>query len=402
MQCLLQRHSTALKCLGFKRCYSVLPKPELEVDNLVIGGGVVGLALAERLARQRAGESTILVERHSRVGEETSSRNSEVIHAGLYYPEDSLKTQLCIKGKNMLYELLERTTIPYKKVGKWVVAEDEEQTAYIKSLHEKSKRIGVPTFFMTSEEAYKEEPEILAHSVLVSPTTGIIDSHSFMEYLETEIGNHNGDVALGSQVKSIRAAETLGGYLIEIATPPTTDTPTLVLAKHVFNAAGLHADKIANMLMPDAYKLYYAKGQYFGYRKKSPVSRLIYPCPEKNLAGLGTHLTLDMSGRCKFGPDIAYIDSLDDYSVQDDDLKLNQFVAAVKKYFPKVDQSSLYPDYAGIRPKLAAPGGSFQDFVIKEESQAGYKNFYNLIGIESPGLTSSLAIAEHVVNMMEK
>ncbi|CAO3688155.1 unnamed protein product [Umbelopsis vinacea] len=373
----------------------------MEVDNLVIGGGVVGLAIAERLARTRSTETTILVERNGRIGEETSSRNSEVIHAGLYYPESSLKTRLCIKGKNMLYDLLQTTNIPYKKVGKWVVAENEDQTTYIKDLHEKSKRIGVPTFFMTSEEAHKEEPEVRAHSVLVSPTTGIIDSHSFMEYLESSVNSSGGDIALGSQVRSIRTA-TGGGYLVEVATPPSSATATLVFAKHVFNSAGLHADKIANMLIPNSYKLYYAKGQYFGYRKKSPVRRLIYPCPEKNLAGLGTHLTIDMAGRCKFGPDVSYIQDWADYSVADDDVKLEQFVQAVQKYYPNVDKHSLYADYAGIRPKLAGPGGPFQDFIIREESEAGFNNFFNLIGIESPGLTSSLAIAEHVVDLMDK
>jgi len=368
----------------------------------VIGGGVVGLAVAERLARTRSSETTILVERHGQIGEETSSRNSEVIHAGLYYPETSLKTRLCIRGKNMLYDLLQNTNIPYKKVGKWVVAENEDQTSYIIDLHEKSKRLGVPTFFMTAEEAHKEEPEVRAHSVLVSPTTGIIDSHSYMEYLESSLTNSGGDVALGSEVRSIGTSSVTRGYLVEVATPPSTDSPTLVLAKHVINSAGLYADKVANMLMPNAYKLHYAKGQYFGYRKKSPVSRLIYPCPEKNLAGLGTHLTLDMAGRCKFGPDVSYTQDLTDYSVADDDDKLEQFVNAVQKYYPNVDKNSLYPDYAGIRPKLAAPGEPFRDFMIKEENEAGFDNFYNLIGIESPGLTSSLAIAEHVVGLLEK
>lgn len=249
----------------------------------------------------------------------------------------------------MLYDLLQNTNIPYKKVGKWVVAENEDQTSYIIDLHEKSKRLGVPTFFMTAEEAHKEEPEVRAHSVLVSPTTGIIDSHSYMEYLESSLTNSGGDVALGSEVRSIGTSSVTRGYLVEVATPPSTDSPTLVLAKHVINSAGLYADKVANMLMPNAYKLHYAKGQYFGYRKKSPVSRLIYPCPEKNLAGLGTHLTLDMAGRCKFGPDVSYTQDLTDYSVADDDDKLEQFVNAVQKYYPNVDKDSLYPDYAGIR-----------------------------------------------------
>ncbi|KAH8553089.1 FAD dependent oxidoreductase [Umbelopsis sp. PMI_123] len=400
MQFILRRSLLVQNAMTYRRQYSVMRKPDLEVDNLVIGGGVVGLAVAERLARTRSPESTILLERNGMIGEEISARNSEVIHAGLYYPEDSLKTKLCIRGKNMLYDLLQNTNIPYKKLGKWVVSENEDQTSYIKSLHEKSQRIGVPTFFMTADEARKEEPELFAHSVLVSPTTGIIDSHSYMEYLESTFTSSGGDIALGSEVRSIRQASLTGGYLVEVATPPTSDTPTLVLAKHVFNSAGLNADKVANMLMPNRYKLHYAKGQYFGYRKKSPFSRLIYPCPEKNLAGLGTHLTLDMAGRCKFGPDVLYIDNSNDYSVADDDKKLDQFVNAVKKYYPNVDKSSLYPDYAGIRPKLAGPGAPFQDFIIREE--ADFRNFYNLIGIESPGLTSSLAIAEYAVDLMEK
>ncbi|KAI8980430.1 FAD dependent oxidoreductase [Pilobolus umbonatus] len=375
--------------VGSRRLFSTLRAPDLEVDNIVIGAGVVGLAIGERLTRERSHEVTFVVEKNKRIGEETSARNSEVIHAGLYYPEDSLKTRLCIQGNRMLYQLLEKTTIPYRRIGKWVVAQDESQEEYLRKLHSKAERLGVETYFMGHEEAKTKEPHVQLQSALVSPTTGIVDSHSYMEYLSEKI-SESSDIALCTKVKSISPHDQ--GYLLEIATPADSDNTTSVLAKRVFNAGGLHADKISNMIVPDKYKLYYAKGNYFAYNAPLEVHHLIYPCPEKNLAGLGTHLTMDLAGGIKFGPDVEYVNNPYDYAVSDHNKQ--SFATAIRSYLPSLCPDKLHPDYSGIRPKLAGPGESFRDFIIEEEPD--HSQFFSLIGIESPGLTASLAIADYV------
>ncbi|CEP12058.1 hypothetical protein [Parasitella parasitica] len=378
------------------RAFSTRRTPELVVDNIVIGAGVVGLAIGEKLTRERPHETTVVVEKNVRIGEETSARNSEVIHAGLYYPEDSLKTKLCIQGNRRLYKLFETVDIPHRKLGKWIVAQNQEQHHYLQSLHEKAHRLGVETYFIDQKQAQAQEPHIKLHSALVSPFTGIIDSHHFMDYLEQQI-SLVGDVALCTAVKSI-SKPSKDGFVLELATPNET---TSVLAKRVFNAGGLHADKVSNMLpLATPYKLYYARGHYYAYNAPLQVDHLIYPCPEKNLAGLGTHLTLDMAGGIKFGPDVQYIDDPYDYSVPDDEQKKEAFVDAIQSYLPCLNKDKLHADYSGIRPKLAGPGEPFQDFIIKEESDSGHDNFFTLIGIESPGLTSSLAIADHVYSMI--
>lgn len=330
-----------------------------------------------------------------------------MIHAGLYYPEDSLKTKLCIQGNRKLYELFQHVDIPHKKIGKWIVAQDEDQYAYLKTMHAKANRLGVETYFLNKRLQKEQEPEIKAYAVLVSPSTGILDSHAFMDYLDQRI-SAVGDIALNTSVQSIRPATTTttkGGYLVEIATPShSTTNITTVLAQRVFNCGGLHADKISNMLLlpHKPYKLHYARGHYYALTSSPPplkVKHLIYPCPEKNLAGLGTHLTLDMAGRVKFGPDVQYINDPYDYSVPDSEEKKEAFARAIQTYLPGLQKERLHPDYAGIRPKLAGPGEPFRDFIIKQEE--GHKGFFSLIGIESPGLTSSLAIADYVYDRIE-
>ncbi|KAL0075205.1 FAD dependent oxidoreductase [Phycomyces blakesleeanus] len=375
-----------------RRFYSA-KAPDIEVDNLVVGGGVIGLAIAEKLTRARSAETTVLVEKNGAIGEETSSRNSEVIHAGLYYPIDSLKTRLCIQGNRMLYDIAARKSIPHKRIGKWIVAQTPEQHEYLTKMHQKANSLGVETHFLDKQQANKLEPEIQCHSVLVSPSTGIVDSHALMEYLAETAQQQGGDLALSTRVRKIETSE--GQYRVTITSPLENEPDTVVLAKRVFNSAGLHADKISNMLMPDRYKLYYAKGHYFSYNAPNNIQHLIYPCPEKNLAGLGTHLTLDMAGQIKFGPDVEYVDRLE-YNVPDNQDKIKSFGDAIHRYWPPLDPQKLQPSYAGIRPKLARPGESFRDFEIREERDSGYANFYTLIGIESPGLTCCLAIADHV------
>ncbi|KAF7730237.1 hypothetical protein EC973_002480 [Apophysomyces ossiformis] len=391
-------------CPQVARSFSTLQAPHVEVDNLVVGAGVVGLAIAESLTRIRASDTTIIAEKNKYVGEETSSRNSEVIHAGIYYPPESLKTKLCIRGNRLLYELLSRTSIPYRRLGKWIVAQSPEQTKYLETLHDKAASLGVETYFCSEEDRLQQEPHIRAQSVLVSPSTGIIDSHALMDYLQQQIVHNGGDIALCTAVTNMRPASTMPGYLVELVTRSSSayEEKTVVLAKRVFNAGGLHADKISNMLMPGRYKLHYAKGHYYTYRNPVSVNHLIYPCPEKNLAGLGTHLTLDMAGKIKFGPDVQYIDNPYDYNVPDEEsMDKSCFTKAIQEYLPSINKDSLKPDYAGIRPKLAGPGEPFRDFIIKEEADSGHDNFFNLVGIESPGLTASLAIADYVGQLIK-
>ncbi|KAI8372907.1 FAD dependent oxidoreductase [Radiomyces spectabilis] len=334
--------------LASRRCFATSKTPDLEIDNLVVGAGVVGLAIGEKLTATRPSETTIVIDKNKRIGEETSSRNSEVIHAGIYYPKDSLKTALCIRGKGMLYQLLSEKSMPYRKVGKWVVAQSEEQHAYLETMHQKAANLGVETYFLSKDQAAKEEPNIRAQSVLVSPSTGIIDSHAFMDYLQQRITENGGDVGLHTMIRSICPSEG-GGYLVELATPPHTDSPTTVLCRRIFNSGGLHADKVSNLLMPNRYKLNYARGHYYAYSSPCDIRHLIYPCPEKHLAGLGTHLTLDMAGRIKFGPDVQWVDDPYDYTVPDDADKKQQFVEAISTFLPSIRRDKLQPDYAGIR-----------------------------------------------------
>ncbi|CAG8443619.1 9691_t:CDS:2 [Ambispora gerdemannii] len=391
------------------RYFSTLLKklPEFSVDYLVIGGGVVGLAIANRLSC-RNHRKTLLVEKNA------SSRNSEIIHAGIYYSGDSLKTRLCIRGKELLYSLLSSSSshIPYRRVGKWIVSEDESQTEYLHTLKKNADLLGVETYFLAKHEQERQEPDVRADEVLVSPTTGIFDSHAYMRWLETKIREQDGDLALHSQVVGIE--KDYNEYKVEIATStdqissPLT-TSIIISARIVINAAGLHADKIAEMILPtpSIYKIYYVKGHYYGYRGRDiNVNRLIYPVPPKNLVNLGTHLTLDLAGKIRFGPDVQYVDSPYDYDIVDeDDSKENkspsvkeQLYRSINSYLPKIREDALYADYTGIRPKLQAPGESFRDFIIQEETKYGLEGFINLIGIESPGLTSSLAIGEMVAD----
>ncbi|RCH88602.1 hypothetical protein CU097_009270 [Rhizopus azygosporus] len=320
--------------------------PDLQVDNIIIGGGVVGLALGEKLTRERPTETTFVVEKNKLIGQETSSRNSEVIHAGIYYPEESLKTRLCIEGNRKMYKLLAQKGIPHKQIGKWVVAQDASQEAYLKQLHAKATRLGVPTYFLSLDEAKRQEPHVhIGRAVLVSPSTGILDSHALMSYLEQNV-----EVALATEVKAIRPQQP--GYLLQLV---TNQIQSWVLARRVFNAAGLHADKIGQMLQLP-YRLYYARGHYYrSTDTQLQVNHLIYPCPEKNLAGLGTHLTLDLAGHLKFGPDVQYINDPNDYQVPEDEAKKDAFVKAIRTYLPSLNPEKLHPDYSGIRQVHSTP-----------------------------------------------
>ncbi|TDZ22720.1 L-2-hydroxyglutarate dehydrogenase [Colletotrichum orbiculare MAFF 240422] len=385
-----------------RRVSSSAASVKADFTHVVVGGGAVGLATARALA-QRPGTSTVLLERHGAVGTETSSRNSEVIHAGIYYGAGTLKTELCIRGKELLYDFCRSRDVPHANTGKWIVAQNDVQREALQKIHDFCKNdINVPVRWIGNEEAQRLEPGVRGETgILESPTTGIVDSHGLMVALQGLFEDAGGVVALSSAVTGVKPLGNKGsdGWEVRVR-DSTTGEESTVTTEVLVNSAGLGAIDINNMILPAEEKrgMFYAKGNYFSYASSSPkVSRLIYPAPEPGAGGLGTHLTLDLAGRVRFGPDVEWVDSADDLAVNTSRMPLA--VEAIKKYLPDLDESCLEPDYAGIRPKLGklgavAQGTGFHDFVIRRED--GYEGWVNLLGIESPGLTSCLAIAERV------
>ncbi|GLI77480.1 vacuolar protein sorting-associated protein 52 [Penicillium ochrochloron] len=365
----------------------------------VIGAGVVGLSVARQLAA-REGTSTILLERHDAPGTETSSRNSEVIHAGLYYPADSLKTKLCIRGRNLLYELCSKHAIPHRNTKKWIVAQTPEQWDACLRVHIHAQALGdAPTRLVGTAEAAAREPDVKADAGIVeSETTGIVDSHSLMTYLHGDFEDRGGDCAFKTGVTGVEPVVG-GGYKIT-AVSGEDGSETSITADTVINSAGHGACAINNLLLPpERHRVpHYAKGTYFSYSASRPrTSVLVYPVTMPGHGGLGTHLTLDMGGRIRFGPDVEWVDDPND--LQPSSARLEQAIPEILSYMPGVDPSAIALDYCGIRPKLGRGGAvnvgqGFQDFIIEEEE--GFPGFVNLLGIESPGLTSCLAIGEMV------
>ncbi|KAL2267713.1 hypothetical protein VTJ83DRAFT_4990 [Remersonia thermophila] len=378
-----------------------------DFTHAVIGAGVVGLAVARSLAA-RAGGSTLLLERHAAVGTETSSRNSEVIHAGIYYGPGTLKTSLCTRGRELLYALCSSHGIPHRRTGKWIVAQNDAQLAALERLAAHCARpdVDVPLRWVGREEAARREPFVRAEKgVLESPVTGIVDSHALMLCLLGQFEDAGGTLALSTAVEEIRplGGDGSSGWSLAVRDAATGERST-VTADTIVNAAGLGAVAVHNMIVPPDRRrdMFYAKGNYFSYTGGAPrVSTLVYPAPEPGHAGLGTHLTLDLAGRMRFGPDVEWVESPDDLTVSEG--RREQTAAEVKKYLPGLDEEKLQPDYAGIRPKLGRQGAvlqgkGFVDFVVQKEE--GYAGWVNLLGIESPGLTSSLAIAERVRELL--
>lgn len=340
------------------------------------------------------------------VGTETSSRNSEVIHAGIYYPPASLKSRLCIRGKHMLYDLCAAHDVGHRRTGKWIVAQNARQREALEGVYRLCLDLGVEARWVGEEEVRREGEGVRADAgALDSPTTGIVDSHGLMMCLMGLFEDAGGVVALNSRVEGVEplGVAGAGGWELAVADAVTGETSTIT-AETIVNAAGLGAVAIHNMIAPPERhrQLYYAKGNYFSYSASRPrVSRLIYPAPEPGAGGLGTHLTLDLAGRLRFGPDVEWVDSPENLTANGD--RLQTAIAEIKKYLPGVDETVLEPDYAGIRPKLGpkgsvVQGSGFHDFYIKKEE--GFEGWVNLLGIESPGLTSSLAIAEVVEELM--
>ena len=357
------------------------------VDCVVVGAGVVGLAVARALALQ--GREVMVLEAADAIGTGTSSRNSEVIHAGLYYPTGSLKARLCVQGKDMLYAYCAERNVPHRRCGKLLVATSAAQLASLESIQARAQANGVHDLrWLSREEARMLEPALECLAALHSPSTGIVDSHALMLALQGDLEHAGGLVALNSPLAHAECAQSAINL-------EATDG-TRLQARTVVNAAGLHAPDLAARFagldpvhVPTAH---YAKGSYFTLAGKAPFSHLIYPVPEA--AGLGVHLTLDLGGQAKFGPDVQWVDSPQDLLV--DPARGDAFYAEVRKYWPALQDGALAPGYAGIRPKIHGASAPAADFVIQGPAVHGIPGRVNLFGIESPGLTSALAIAEHV------
>ena len=362
-----------------------------KLDCVVIGAGVVGLAVARALALQ--GREVMVLEAADAIGTQTSSRNSEVIHAGIYYPQGSLKARLCVQGRQMLYDYCEARGIGHRRCGKLIVATNEAQQAQLLAIQAKAAANGVHDLvLLTREQAVALEPALHCVAALHSPSTGIVDSHALMLALQGDLEHAGGMVVLNAALA--RAEVRADGLMLEM------QDGTQLIANSVINAAGVHAPAVARTFegldarhVPAAY---YCKGNYFTLSGRSPFQHLIYPVPEA--AGLGVHLTVDMGGQAKFGPDVQWVDSPDDLVVQP--ARGEVFYAEVRKYWPALPDGALLPGYAGIRPKINAPHEAASDFVIQGPAEHGVPGLVNLFGIESPGLTSSLAIGEWVAGLL--
>jgi L-2-hydroxyglutarate oxidase LhgO len=363
------------------------------IDVAVIGAGVVGLAIGRELAR--SGREVIVLERNARIGEETSSRNSEVIHAGIYYPTNSNKARLCVRGKQLLYRYCEDKGIPHNRCGKILVALDDAQAEKLPELRKQAAINGVDDLEPLSlDDVSRLERELRCTAAMFSPSTGIVDSHALMVALRGDLEAAGGSVAVLSEFVSGEASEEG----IRITTRSGTAV-TEIRAAALVNAAGLHATQVAGAiadldqdLVPQTY---FAKGTYYVLNAKSPFRHLIYPMPDG--AWLGVHVTLDMSGRTRFGPNQTWVDTIN-YEPEAD--QADAFAASIKHYWPAVDAKLLTPGYSGVRPKIVAEGQPPGDFVLQGASEHGIEGLVNLFGIESPGLTSSLAIAEVVAEML--
>jgi L-2-hydroxyglutarate oxidase LhgO len=360
-----------------------------DFDVTIIGGGVIGLACAHALSADR---SVLLVEQHDLFGSETSSRNSEVIHAGLYYPPGSLKESLCIEGRKRLYAFCEQYDVPHRKTGKLIVAPSADHPA-LDRLEQKARGLNIPTERLTRQEINEREPHVRAEAALFSPETGIIDSHTYMQRLAQDAERQG--ALLMKQTRYLAGKAENGLWHITLQ---TGEGDYRITSEQLVNASGLHSHDVAarsgtdTSLLPP---LHYCRGHYFSYQGAAPFRHLIYPLPEKDLVGLGIHATLDLGGQVRFGPDTQFLSGHSRQYEVSPELK-DKFSRAISSYFPNVDVSQLQPAYAGIRPKLSGPGDSAQDFVIFRDNQPEAASLLHLLGIESPGLTSSLALADKI------
>ncbi len=397
LSCACQRQC----CFGFYLSMTEWTLREMmdQIQTVVLGAGVVGLAVARRFAL--AGQEVLLLESAEAFGTGTSSRNSEVIHAGIYYAAGSLKAQLCVQGRKQLYAYCHERSIAHKQCGKLIVATSTEQVLQLSAIQAKAAANGLlaedALVMLSQSQAQAMEPALTCEAALWSPSTGIVDSHALMLSYLGDFENAGGLLALNAHFESAQVVRESGTTKFVIRTRDGTE----LLANQVINATGLTAPNVAQkfegMDTQRLPKAYYAKGNYFSLSGKSPFSRLIYPVPEA--AGLGVHLTLDMAGQAKFGPDVEWVDSPDQLSV--DPRRGDAFYAEVRKYWPGLADGALQASYAGIRPKINAPHEAAADFCILGPQALGVPGLVHLLGIESPGLTSSLAIADMVLSMVD-
>jgi len=374
-----------------------------DVETIVIGAGVIGLAIARKLGSR--GQDVLVLERNQLIGAETSSRNSEVIHAGLYYQPGSLRAALCVRGKKMLYSFCHENDVAHKQSGKLLVAASQDELPRLHGINELARKNGVCDLqYLTRTQARRLEPNLECAGAYLSPSTGVIDSHDLMLALEGHLTSTGGQVVLGTSVTNIA---TDGAGLFQLTTTSGDDVSTITCNKLVLSA-GLHATRLARLLtnrvgynVPQTYP---AKGHYFTHAGAPPFSQPIYPMPVG--AWLGVHLTLDVAGQTKFGPDIAWMDKSAgdagalDYSFEDEEKRRHLFAAQIRRYFPDLDIEKLQPGYTGIRPKIYREGEAVPDFAIHDVAHHGHAGLVALYGMESPGLTACLAIAEHVAGRL--
>jgi len=360
------------------------------VGTIVIGAGVVGLAVARALAQ--AGREVVILEAEALIGSRTSARNSEVIHAGIYYPKDSLKARLCVAGRHALYDYCAAHHVPHRRCGKLIVATDEAEVAKLPAIAAAAAANGVTDLRpVTAAEAREMEPELHCAAALLSPSTGIVDSHALMLSLLGEAEAAGAMLALNTPVTAL--SRDARGFVVATG----GEAPMRLGCAELVNAAGHGAVPLSRQITEIAPPQYFARGAYFSVSGKQPFSRLIYPVPVPG--GLGTHSTVDLSGRTKFGPDVEWIGA-EDYTL--DPARADSFYAAIRRYWPALADGALRPDYTGVRPKISGPGEPAADFRIDGPEAHGLAGLVALYGIESPGLTSALAIAEHVTGLLDQ
>ena len=366
-----------------------------EAKSVVIGAGIVGLAIARELAI--AGFEPLILERHDGIGQETSSRNSEVIHAGIYYPPGSAKARHCARGRDMLYDYCRERSIAHRQCGKLIVACDMDEVSALEGIAKRASLNGASLDLLDGSEARSMEPNLCAAAALHSPVTGIVDSHALMLSLLGDAQDAGANLALSTSVLSGEC-----GPDEKITLNIGGNEPCQIVTPFLVNAAGLNASRVAVSIygLPEPPRLQFVKGNYFTLNAASPFQRLIYPAPRDG--GLGIHLTLDLAGRARFGPDTEWLEESDpeqiDYTVTAH--RLNHFEAEIRRYWPELPVRALQPDYTGIRPKLS--GETYPDFRIDDAETHGVSGYVGLYGIESPGLTSALSIAREVCASLQK
>ena len=373
-----------------------------QVDCVVIGAGVVGLAVAREMALQ--GRETILLEREAAFGTISSARNSEVIHAGIYYPKDSLKAKLCVQGNRLLYEYCRTHQVATQPYGKLIVASDDSQVNDLQAILYKAQNNGVPEIkIISGAQAITLEPQLQCAAAILSSSTGIVDSHGYMLSLLGGFEDAGGMVAYQSPLMSAKPIgnNAEGGFELEIGGADGMHIQTKLLINCAGMSAPALAQKIAGLAKEQIPKAYFAKGNYFSLMGKSPFSHLIYPIPEPG--GLGVHLTLDMGGQAKFGPDVEWleIDTEDQIDYTVDQKRGEGFYAAVRRYWPGLKDGVLQPDYSGVRAKIVPPNAPAGDFCFDGPEHHNLQGLFNLYGFESPGLTSSLAIAKYLEGLIK-